>query len=57
MTPRDLEIREYVRCANIDAFTRELRGEIGDERRKLLERLLFEHEAMAPTRGLAPPIP
>ena len=57
MTPRDLAIKEYVRCANIDAFTRELRGDIGGERRKLLERLLLEHEAMAPTRGLVPLTP
>jgi len=41
-------LKEYVRTANIAAFTKQLETEVDPVRRKLLLTLLEEHKALAP---------
>ena len=47
MITRDDTIREYFRAANIADFRRLLRTELEGPRRRMLQILLREHEALA----------
>ena len=50
MDRREELLREFARCENIAAFTRQLATETDSARRKLLQALLLEQEALAPNR-------